>query len=131
MTPALKKAGPVASTSSINVQRQAEGASKEEERSQESSRQGQRQSKLAQTLPTREQELQTGTTSSGKCFQYCQNSYGIHIQRAGKDEQKFSIQIIDERHFFKSSIDVELGEFDAKLNKTSEFNELKKRQNFF
>ncbi|MBW0589963.1 hypothetical protein O181_129678 [Austropuccinia psidii MF-1] len=112
MTPALDE-GPVASTSSRSIQSKAQRTSEEEERSQEPSR----QSQLAQTLPTRVQDPQIGAFSSGKCLQYGQNSYGIHSQRAGKDEQDFSMQIIDEIHFVKSIIDVELGKFNAKLNK--------------
>ncbi|MBW0500708.1 hypothetical protein O181_040423 [Austropuccinia psidii MF-1] len=114
-------------TNSRNVQRQAQGTSEEAERSQELSRQGQRKRELAQTLLTKVQDPQVGTISSGQCFQYGQNSYGIHRNRAGKDEQEFSMQIIDEIKFVKSSIDVEIGKFDAKLNKiTSDINELKK-----
>ncbi|MBW0580913.1 hypothetical protein O181_120628 [Austropuccinia psidii MF-1] len=114
-------------TSSISVQGQAKRTSEEAERSQEPSRQGQRKSQLAQTLPTRVQDSQIGAFSSGQCLQYGQNSYGIHIQRAGKDEQDFSTQIIDEVHFVKSSIDVELRKFDAKLNKIIlDMSELKK-----
>ncbi|MBW0558320.1 hypothetical protein O181_098035 [Austropuccinia psidii MF-1] len=111
MTQALGTEGLVASTSSRSVQRQVQRTSEEAERSQEPSRQGQRQSRLAQTLPKRVQDSQIGAFSHG------QDSYGIHSQRAGKDEQDFSMQIIDEIHFVKSSIEVELGKFDAKLNK--------------
>ncbi|MBW0564801.1 hypothetical protein O181_104516 [Austropuccinia psidii MF-1] len=117
MTPALEKEGPLASTSSRNVQRQAQRTSEEENRSQEPLRKGKRKSQLAHTLPTRVQDPQIGTISSGQCSQYGQNSYGINSQRAGKDEQNFSMQIIDEIGFVKSSIDLELGKFDAKLNK--------------
>ncbi|MBW0555462.1 hypothetical protein O181_095177 [Austropuccinia psidii MF-1] len=53
------------------------------------SRKGKRQSKLAQTLPIRVQDPQSGAFSHGQCLQYCQNSYGIHSQRAGKDEYTF------------------------------------------
>ncbi|MBW0571301.1 hypothetical protein O181_111016 [Austropuccinia psidii MF-1] len=42
-------------------------------------------------------------------------------------EQEFSMQIIDEIQFFKSSIDEELGKFDEKLNKiASDISELKR-----
>ncbi|MBW0539082.1 hypothetical protein O181_078797 [Austropuccinia psidii MF-1] len=104
-------------TSSRSVQGQDQRTSKETERSQEPSRQGQRESQLEQTLPTRVQDSQIGAFRSGQCLQYGQNSFGIRSQRAGKDEQDFCMQIIDEIHFVKSSIDVELGKFDAKLNK--------------
>ncbi|MBW0568656.1 hypothetical protein O181_108371 [Austropuccinia psidii MF-1] len=104
-------------TSSRSVQGQAQRTSEEAERSQEPSRQGQRQSQLAQTLPTRVQDSQIGAFSRGQCLQYGQDSYGIHGQRAGKDQHDFSTQRIYEIHFVKSSIDVELGKFDAKLNK--------------
>ncbi|MBW0540483.1 hypothetical protein O181_080198 [Austropuccinia psidii MF-1] len=126
MTPALVE-GPVASTSARNIQREAQRTSEEEERSQEPLGKGQRQSKLAQTLTTRVQDLQLGAFSHGQCLQYVQDSYGIHSQRAGKDEQEFSMQIRDEIYFVKSSVDVELGKFDAKLNKIiSEMSELKR-----
>ncbi|MBW0470797.1 hypothetical protein O181_010512 [Austropuccinia psidii MF-1] len=65
-------------TGSINVQRQAQRTSEEAERSQEPSRQWQRQSQLAQTLPTRVQDSQIGTFSCGQCLQYGQDYYGIH-----------------------------------------------------
>ncbi|MBW0554083.1 hypothetical protein O181_093798 [Austropuccinia psidii MF-1] len=104
-------------TSSRSVQGQAQRTSEGAERSQEPSRQGKRKSQLSQTLPTRVQDSQIGAFSIGQCLQYGQNSYQIHSQRAGKDERDFSTQIIDEIHFVKSSINVELGKFDAKLNK--------------
>ncbi|MBW0506769.1 hypothetical protein O181_046484 [Austropuccinia psidii MF-1] len=89
MTPALEKKGPVVSTSSRNVQIQAQRTLEEAERSQEPSGQGK-----AQTLPTRVQDPQIRTFSSGQCLKYGQNSYGIHHQRTGKYEQDFSMQII-------------------------------------
>ncbi|MBW0570270.1 hypothetical protein O181_109985 [Austropuccinia psidii MF-1] len=114
-------------TSSRSVQRQAQRTSEKTERSQEPSRQEQRQSQLAQTLPTKVQDSQIRAFSCRQCVQYGQDSDGIHIQGAGKDEQNFSMQIIQEIHFVKSSIDVELGKFDAKINKiTSDISELKR-----
>ncbi|MBW0511579.1 hypothetical protein O181_051294 [Austropuccinia psidii MF-1] len=105
MTPALEE-GQVASTSYRNIQREAQRTSEEEERSQEPSGKRQRQSKLAQTLPTRVQDSQIRAYSCGQCLQYGQYSYGIHSQRAGKDDQDLSMQIIQEIQFVKSSIDV-------------------------
>ncbi|MBW0531281.1 hypothetical protein O181_070996 [Austropuccinia psidii MF-1] len=107
-------------TSSRSIQRQAQ-------RSQEPSGKGKGQSKLSQTLPTRVQDPQIGAFSRGQCLQYVQDSYGIHSQRAEKYYQDFSTQTIDEIQFVKSSIDVELGKFDSKLNKiTSNISELKR-----
>ncbi|MBW0592728.1 hypothetical protein O181_132443 [Austropuccinia psidii MF-1] len=83
-------------TSSRSIQGQAQRTSEEVERSQEPSRQGQRQRQLAQTLPTRVQDSQIGAISSEQCLQYGQNAYGIHSQRAAKDHKDFSTQIIDE-----------------------------------
>ncbi|MBW0590775.1 hypothetical protein O181_130490 [Austropuccinia psidii MF-1] len=100
MTPALETEGPVASTSSRSVQRQAQRTSEETERSQEPSRQGKSQSQLAQTLPTRVQDFQTGAFSHGQCVQYGQDSHGTYIQGAGKYEENISTQIVDEIHFF-------------------------------
>ncbi|MBW0528839.1 hypothetical protein O181_068554 [Austropuccinia psidii MF-1] len=95
--------------------------------SQESSGEGKRKSKLAQTLPTRVQDSQIGAFSHGQCLQYGQDSYGIHSQQAGKDEQEFPMQIIDSIQFFKCIIDVELGKFYVKLNEiTSEITELQR-----
>ncbi|MBW0564573.1 hypothetical protein O181_104288 [Austropuccinia psidii MF-1] len=112
--------------SSRSVQRQAQRTSEEAERSQEPSRQGQRQSKLAQTLPTRVQDPQIGAFSHGQCVQHGQNSHGIHSQGAGKDEQNFSMEIIKEIHFFKTSINLEIGKIDSKLTKmTLDINDLK------
>ncbi|MBW0579398.1 hypothetical protein O181_119113 [Austropuccinia psidii MF-1] len=119
--------GQVVSTSSRNIQREAQRTSEEEEMSQEPLGKGKRRSKLGQTLPTRVQDPQIGAFSHGHCLQYGQDSYGIHSQRAGKDEKEFSTQITQEIQFVKSSIDVELGKFDAKLNKiTSDISELKR-----
>ncbi|MBW0507967.1 hypothetical protein O181_047682 [Austropuccinia psidii MF-1] len=116
-------------SNSRGTQRQAQRTSEEEERSQETSRKGQRQSKFAQTLCTRVQDPQIGAFSHGKCLQYGHDSYGIQSQRAGKDEQEFSTYIMDEIHFVKSSIGVELGKFDAKLNKIIlDMSELKRNE---
>ncbi|MBW0507142.1 hypothetical protein O181_046857 [Austropuccinia psidii MF-1] len=104
-------------TSSRSVQIQAQRTLEEAESSQEQSRKGQRQSQLAQTLPTGVQELQTGAFSHGQCLSHGQNSHGTHSQRAGKDEQDPSTQIIQLIQFVKSIIHVELGEFEEKLNK--------------
>ncbi|MBW0469097.1 hypothetical protein O181_008812 [Austropuccinia psidii MF-1] len=123
MTPDLETEGPVASTSSISVQRQAQMNSEEAERSQEPSR----QSQLAQTLLTRVKDPKIGAFSRGQCLQYGQDSYGINSQGAGKDEQNLSTEIIQEIHFFKTSINVEIGKIDAKLTKiTLDINDLKK-----
>ncbi|MBW0481973.1 hypothetical protein O181_021688 [Austropuccinia psidii MF-1] len=74
MTPALEKEGPVASKNSRSVQGQAQRTSEETESSQEQSRLWQRQSQLAQTLPTMVQDPQIGAFSCGQCFQYGQDS---------------------------------------------------------
>ncbi|MBW0561697.1 hypothetical protein O181_101412 [Austropuccinia psidii MF-1] len=80
------------------------------------------QSQLAQTLPTRVQDPQMGAFSHG------QDSDGIHSKRAGKDEQKFSKEIIDQIHFVQSNIHVALGKSDAKIDKlTSDMSELKRK----
>ncbi|MBW0513458.1 hypothetical protein O181_053173 [Austropuccinia psidii MF-1] len=126
MTPALETEGPVASTSSRSVQIQAQRISEEEERSQEPSRKGKSQNQLAQTLPTRAQDPQIGAFSHGHCLQYGQDSYGIHSQGEGKDEQNLSMEIIQEIHFVKTGINVEIGKIYAKLAKiTLDINDLK------
>ncbi|MBW0528672.1 hypothetical protein O181_068387 [Austropuccinia psidii MF-1] len=85
--------------------------------------------KLAQTLPTRVRDPEIGAFSHGRCLQYGQDSYGINSQRKGKDEQDFSTQVIDEIQCFESGIDVELGKFNAKLNKiTSDISDLKRNE---
>ncbi|MBW0587006.1 hypothetical protein O181_126721 [Austropuccinia psidii MF-1] len=117
MTPGLEPEVPVVPKSSRSVQGQAQRTPEETERSQEPSRQGKKQSQLAQTLPTRVKTPQIGAFSRGQCIQHGQNSDGIHSQGEGKDEENFSTQRIQEIHFVKSSIDVELGKFDAKINK--------------
>ncbi|MBW0463339.1 hypothetical protein O181_003054 [Austropuccinia psidii MF-1] len=114
-------------TSSRSIQREAQRTSEEEERSQEPVGQGKMKSKFAQTLPTRLQDPQIGAFSREQRLQYGQNSYGIHSQREVKDEQEFSIQMIYEIQFVKYSIDVELGNFDANLNKkTLDVSEVKR-----
>ncbi|MBW0567732.1 hypothetical protein O181_107447 [Austropuccinia psidii MF-1] len=117
MTPALETEAPVASTSSRSFQVQARRTSEEAERSQEPSKQGQRQSQLEQTLPTRVQDPQIGAFSRGQCIQHGQDFDGIHSQRAGKDEQNFSKEMIYQIHFVQSNIHVSLGKFDATINK--------------
>ncbi|MBW0466580.1 hypothetical protein O181_006295, partial [Austropuccinia psidii MF-1] len=114
-------------TISRSAQKQSQRTSEEEKRSQEPSGNRQSQSKLAQTLPIRVQHPQIGAFSHGQCLQYSQNSHEIHKKRAGKDEKDFYMQIIQEIKFGKSSTDVELGKFDAKLNKiTSDISVLKR-----
>ncbi|MBW0514185.1 hypothetical protein O181_053900 [Austropuccinia psidii MF-1] len=114
-------------TSSRSVQRQSQRTSEEAERSQEPSRQGQRKRQLAQTSPKRVQDPQIGAFSCGQCFQYGQDSYGIHSQGAGKDEQNLSTEIIQEIHFVQTSINVAIGKIDAKLTKIAlDINDLKK-----
>ncbi|MBW0512625.1 hypothetical protein O181_052340 [Austropuccinia psidii MF-1] len=110
MTPALEE-GPVASTSSRNIQRESQRTS-EEERYQEPSGKGKRQRKLEQNLPTRVQDPQIGTFICGQCLKYGQDSSGIHSQRTEKDKQELSMQKIQEIQFVKSDIDVELCKFD-------------------
>ncbi|MBW0515691.1 hypothetical protein O181_055406 [Austropuccinia psidii MF-1] len=128
MTPALEKEGPVASTSSRSVQGQPQRTSEEAERSQKQSRQIQ----LAQTLLMRVQDPQIGAFSSGQCIQYGQKPYGIHRKQEGKDEKDLSTQIIHEMKPIKSSIDVQLGNVDAKFNKLiSDINDLKKNERAF
>ncbi|MBW0547476.1 hypothetical protein O181_087191 [Austropuccinia psidii MF-1] len=108
---------------SRSVQRQAKRTSEEAERSHEQSRKGQRQSQLAQTLPTGVQDLQIGAFSHG------QNSHGVNSQRPGKDKKDLSMQMIQETQYVKSSTDVELCKFDAKLNKiTPEISESKRNE---
>ncbi|MBW0530094.1 hypothetical protein O181_069809 [Austropuccinia psidii MF-1] len=127
MTPALETEGPVASNSSRSVPRKAQRTSEEEERSQKPSRQGQRKSQLSQTLPTRVQDPQIAAFRCGQCLQYGQDSYGIFSQGAGKDEQYFSMEMIQEIHFVKTCINVEIRKIDANLTKmTSDINDLKK-----
>ncbi|MBW0522365.1 hypothetical protein O181_062080 [Austropuccinia psidii MF-1] len=114
-------------TSSRSVQGQAQRTSEEEERYQKTSKQGQRQRQLAQTLPTRVQDPQIGAFSHGQCIVHGQDFDGIHSQRSGKDEQKFSKKIKDQIHFVQSNIHVALGECDAKINKlTSDISGLKR-----
>ncbi|MBW0476172.1 hypothetical protein O181_015887 [Austropuccinia psidii MF-1] len=114
-------------TRSRSVQRQAQRTSEEAERLKEPSRKGKRQSQLEKTLPTGVQDPQIGAFSNGQCLQYGQGSYGIHSQRAGKDEKDFSMQIIQQINFFNTIIDVELGRIDEKLTKIAlDINELKK-----
>ncbi|MBW0505302.1 hypothetical protein O181_045017 [Austropuccinia psidii MF-1] len=85
------------------------------------------QSQLAQTLHTRVQDPQIGALSSGKCFKYGQNPYGIHSKGEGKDGQEFYMQMIQEIQFVNISINVELGKIDAKLTKIkSDINDFKK-----
>ncbi|MBW0472731.1 hypothetical protein O181_012446 [Austropuccinia psidii MF-1] len=91
MTPALEEGGPVVSTSSRTVQKQALRISEETERSQEQSRQEKRQRQFSHTLPTRVQDSRIVTFSHRQCIQYGQKAYGVHSQGTGKDEQDFSM----------------------------------------
>ncbi|MBW0568366.1 hypothetical protein O181_108081 [Austropuccinia psidii MF-1] len=115
-------------TSSRSVQGQAQGTSEEKEGSQKPLRKGQRQSKLAQTLPTRVQDPQIRAFSSGQCIQHGQNSHGIHSQGAGEDEQDLPMQI----GHIQTSMNVEIGELDSKLCKIIlDVNELKRNNRKF
>ncbi|MBW0547501.1 hypothetical protein O181_087216 [Austropuccinia psidii MF-1] len=113
-------------TSSGSVQGQAQETS-EEAAVPRTIMEREKAKKMAQISPTRVQDPQIGAFSRGQCIQRGQNLDGIHSQGAGKDEHNFSTQIIKQIHFAKSNIDVELGQFDAKINKiTSDISELKK-----
>ncbi|MBW0503944.1 hypothetical protein O181_043659 [Austropuccinia psidii MF-1] len=90
------------------------------------------QIQLAQNLPTRVQDPQIGAFIYGQCIQYGQNSYSIHSQGEVKDEKDFSTQIMDEIKHIKSSINLQLGKFDNKLNKlTSNINDSKRKDRNF
>ncbi|MBW0569671.1 hypothetical protein O181_109386 [Austropuccinia psidii MF-1] len=106
MTPALETEGPVASTSSKPAPEVSKDKPKGPQKKQKGPKnhqgkgkakanwhrpypQGYRIPKLAQTLPTRVLDPQIGAFSCGQCLQYGQDSYGIHSQREGKDEQDF------------------------------------------
>ncbi|MBW0483848.1 hypothetical protein O181_023563 [Austropuccinia psidii MF-1] len=127
MTPDLEKEGPVVSTSSRSLQRQAQRTSEEAKRSQDSSGKGERKSQLAQTLPKRVQNSQIGAFSHGNCIQYGQNSYGMHSEGAGKDEQDFSTKIIAKVRYKKYIINVKFNQIQTELKKfTSHINDSKK-----
>ncbi|MBW0507729.1 hypothetical protein O181_047444 [Austropuccinia psidii MF-1] len=85
MTPALEKEDPVASASSISVQRKSQRTSEEALRSQDQASQGKRQGQWALTLPTSIQDPQIRAFSRGQCIQYGQSSYETYRQGAGKD----------------------------------------------
>ncbi|MBW0546439.1 hypothetical protein O181_086154 [Austropuccinia psidii MF-1] len=110
-------------TCSRSVQRQSQRTS-EAENFQEPSRKGQIQSQLVQTLPIGIQDPQIGALRSGQCIQYGQDSHGIYSQGAGKDEQDFSMQKIQEIRFV--NINVELGKIEEKLTRIKlDINEFK------
>ncbi|MBW0548406.1 hypothetical protein O181_088121 [Austropuccinia psidii MF-1] len=121
MTPVLETEASLASTSSRNVQGQAQRTSEKAERSQEPSGKGKRKSQLAQTLPTGVQDPQIGAFSRGQCIQHGQDSDGIHSQGAQKDQQNLSTQMIQQIQFVQSTINVKLGKFDAKINKIKSY----------
>ncbi|MBW0575716.1 hypothetical protein O181_115431 [Austropuccinia psidii MF-1] len=93
-----------------------------------------RSRKLTRTIRANEKARKIGTDLTHKhtgsqnwSLQYGQNCHGIHSQRAGKDKQDLSMQIIQEIQFVRSIIYVEIGKFDAKLNEiTSDISELKR-----
>ncbi|MBW0462686.1 hypothetical protein O181_002401 [Austropuccinia psidii MF-1] len=129
MTPALETEAAVASTSSKPALEVSKYKPKGPQKKQRGPKNHQSKGKgkahwHRPYLPTRVQDPQIGAYSSRQCLQYGQNSDGIHIKRAVKDELAFSTQIIDEIHSVKSSIDVELEKFDAKLNQTLDMSEL-------
>ncbi|MBW0560629.1 hypothetical protein O181_100344 [Austropuccinia psidii MF-1] len=118
MTTAFEKEGQVASTSS----KPAPEVSKDKPKGPQK-----RQSPLAQTLPTGVKDSQIGACSCGQCLQFGKMPHGIHSKRAGKDEQDLFMHTIQEIKILTSIIDVEIGKFDAKLNKiTSDISELKR-----
>ncbi|MBW0523218.1 hypothetical protein O181_062933 [Austropuccinia psidii MF-1] len=110
MTPALQKEGPVASTSS----KTAPEVSKDKPKGPQKKHKGPKNHK---------------GKGKGKANWHRHYPQG---QRAGKDEQDISRQIIQEIQFVESSINVELGKFDAKLNKiTSDINKLKRNDKYY
>ncbi|MBW0462079.1 hypothetical protein O181_001794 [Austropuccinia psidii MF-1] len=132
MMPDLEKEGPVVSTSSTKVPRQAKKTSEETERFQEQSRKGLRQSQLGLTLPTRVHDSQIRAFSHRLCIQYGQNLHLIHIQGEGKDETEFSTQMMDDIRHFESIIDVKFGKFDKELKKLrSNINDLRRNDRIF
>ncbi|MBW0592279.1 hypothetical protein O181_131994 [Austropuccinia psidii MF-1] len=89
-----------------------------------------RRRKVPRTIRSRAKAKQIGTDLTHKCTGYPNLSLQswtvssiwpgllrINRKRARKDKQGLSTQITQEIQFVKSSIDVELGKFDAKLNK--------------
>ncbi|MBW0518310.1 hypothetical protein O181_058025 [Austropuccinia psidii MF-1] len=106
MSQSLEKEGTVLETNSRTVQRPAQRTIEETERFQEESRQGKRQRKLAQTLPTRVLDSQIGTFSHG------QSPYGAHSQGTGKEEQDIYMEITNEIRHIEAIIDVKLGKCD-------------------
>ncbi|MBW0548703.1 hypothetical protein O181_088418 [Austropuccinia psidii MF-1] len=128
MNPSLEKEGPVASTSSKLAPEvskdKPKGPQKKQKGIKNNQGKGKGKANWHRPYPPGYRSL-----CHEECIQYGQNSYGIHIQGAGKDEQDLSMQIIDEIKFIKSIIDVELCKFDAKFNKlTSDINDLKKER---
>ncbi|MBW0567062.1 hypothetical protein O181_106777 [Austropuccinia psidii MF-1] len=106
MTPDLEKQGLLASTSCRTPQRQAQGTTEQAERYQKQQKQRKGKSQLAETLPKRVQDSQIGAFSCGQCVKYGQDTYVVHSQVTGNDEQQFSTKIIDEAKHIDFTIEV-------------------------
>ncbi|MBW0571226.1 hypothetical protein O181_110941 [Austropuccinia psidii MF-1] len=117
MNPALEKEGPVMSTSSRKVQRQAQRTSEETKRSKEQSRQGKRKYQLEQTIPTAVQFSPIGTFSHQQVVQYGQNSFGVHSQGTGKGEKDVLTKRIVKIRYNKSIMDVKFNKINTELKK--------------
>ncbi|MBW0583537.1 hypothetical protein O181_123252 [Austropuccinia psidii MF-1] len=121
MTLVWEKEGPVVSTSSKPATEMSKykpkGPQKKKKGPKNHEGKGKGKDNWHRPYPQGYRSHQIGTFSSGQCFKYGQNSYRIHSKREGKDEQDFSMQLIDEIQFVRSSIDVELDKCDAKYIK--------------
>ncbi|MBW0584110.1 hypothetical protein O181_123825 [Austropuccinia psidii MF-1] len=130
MTPALEE-DPVASTSF----KPAPEASKEKPKGPQKKKKGLKnhqgkgkgKANLNRPYPQEYRIPKLEPSSVDSVFNMARTIMEFTAKKAGKDEQDFSTQIIYEIQFVKSSIDVELGKFDPKLNKiTSDISELKR-----
>ncbi|MBW0582416.1 hypothetical protein O181_122131 [Austropuccinia psidii MF-1] len=119
MTPALEE-GPVASTSSKPAPKASKDKPKGPDKKQKSPKnywgKGKGKANWHRPYPQGYRRPKLEPSAMESVFNMAR-THGIHSQRAGKDEQDLSMQIIKETQFVKSSIDVELGKLDSKLNK--------------
>ncbi|MBW0532664.1 hypothetical protein O181_072379 [Austropuccinia psidii MF-1] len=132
MTPAVETEGPVASTSSKPVPEVSKDKPKGPQKKQKGPKNHQGKGKgkanwhRAYTQGYRIPKLEPSAVDS--VFKMARTLMGFTAKE--QDRLNFSMQMIDEIHFVRSSIDVELGKFDAKILKDQVLEITKKNNQF-
>ncbi|MBW0581570.1 hypothetical protein O181_121285 [Austropuccinia psidii MF-1] len=122
MTPALETEGPVSSTSSKPapevVKDKPKGSQKKQKGPKNNQGKGKGKANWHRPYPQGYRIPKLEPSAMESVLNMARTLMEFTAKEQEMINRTFSTQIIDEIHFFKSSMDVELGEFNAKLNKT-------------